>query len=83
MVLLAPSAELGVADLPRSITAARTAGPVFSGPVLPVRDVQRRYAVWALEQLGGHRTRTAEKLGIDLKTLGKWLSETEGTGEKE
>ncbi len=82
MVLLARSAEIPVGDLPQSIGAVeRTGGAAFSGAVLPVREMTRRYAVWALEQLGGHRTRTAERLGIDLKTLGKWLSEAE-PGEK-
>jgi two-component system response regulator HydG len=82
MVLLARSAEIPASDLPQSIGAVeRSQAPVFSGAVLPVREMTRRYAVWALEQLGGHRTRTAEKLGIDLKTLGKWLSEGE-PGEK-
>ncbi len=54
--------------------------PALAGVVLPIREVTRRYACWALEQLGGHRTRTAERLGIDMKTLAKWLSEAEGSG---
>jgi two-component system response regulator HydG len=77
MVLLARGAEMPAEDLPGSITPARAAAPAFSGAVMPIRDLQRRYAAWALEQLGGHRSRTAEKLGIDVKTLGKWLSEGE------
>jgi two-component system response regulator HydG len=52
-------------------------GPVFAGAVLPVRELTRRYAAWALQQLGGHRTRTAQRLGIDMKTLAKWLGEAE------
>jgi two-component system response regulator HydG len=77
-VLLARSAEVAAAELPPAIVSARATEPgPFSGPVLPVRELTRRYALWALEQLGGHRTRTAEKLGIDLKTLAKWLSEAE------
>jgi DNA-binding NtrC family response regulator len=44
-----------------------------SAAVLPIREVQHRYAVWALERFGGHKTRTAEALGIDGKTLAKWL----------
>jgi hypothetical protein len=31
-----------------------------------------------LAQLGGHKGKTAEKLGIDAKTLWKWLNETGG-----
>jgi two-component system response regulator HydG len=82
MVLLARSADLGLADLPPSIASAKATVPTFSGPVVPIRELQRRYAAWALEELGGHRTRTAEKLGIDLKTLAKWLSEGEAPSEK-
>jgi two-component system response regulator HydG len=40
-----------------------------------MRDVQRRYAAWALEQMSGSKSRTAERLGIDVKTLSKWLNE--------
>jgi len=36
--------------------------------------VQRRYAAWALERFGGHKARTAEALGVDVKTLAKWLA---------
>ena len=82
MVLLARSAEIELADLPPSILAAKAETPSFAGAVMPVRDLTRRYAVWALEQLGGHKTRTAERLGIDMKTLAKWLSEADGAGEK-
>jgi two-component system response regulator HydG len=78
MVLLARGPEIGLADLPPSISgAAPSEEPIFTGEVLPIRDLTRRYALWALAQCGGHRTRTAEKLGIDLKTLAKWLSEAD------
>jgi DNA-binding NtrC family response regulator len=43
--------------------------------VLPVREVQRRYASWALARMGGHTTRPAEALGVDAKTLAQWLTE--------
>jgi DNA-binding NtrC family response regulator len=49
----------------------------FRGDVIPIREVQRRYATWALAQLGGHRGRTAHHLGVDGKTLAKWLSDNE------
>jgi len=39
-----------------------------------MRELQRRYARWAFDQLGGHKTRAADKLGIDIKTLNKWLA---------
>jgi two-component system response regulator HydG len=78
MVILARAAELGPTDLPPSILAGKPQSATFEGGVMPVRELQRRYAAWALDQCGGHRTRTAERLGIDAKTLAKWLSEGDG-----
>jgi two-component system response regulator HydG len=76
MVLLGRSPELSTADLPPAVRSSPPPNaPTFTGDVLPIREVQRRYAAWALDQLGGHRTRTAERLDVDLKTLAKWLSE--------
>ncbi|APR86415.1 Response regulator of zinc sigma-54-dependent two-component system [Minicystis rosea] len=78
MVVLARGADIDVDDLPPATLAAKSAAaPLFTGEVLPIRDLTRRYALWALGELGGHRTRTAEKLGIDMKTLAKWLAETD------
>ena len=72
-VLLGDAPEIGDAELPPRLRAAEDR-PAFRGDVVAIREVQRTYARWALEQLGGHKTRTAEKLGIDLKTLNKWLT---------
>ena len=55
------------------IGASRGGGLVLGEEVLPIRDVQRKYAAWALRTLDGHRGRTAEKLGVDGKTLSRWL----------
>jgi two-component system response regulator HydG len=76
VVLLGRDAEVQVSDLPAGVTNARPRDvPVaLDGSVMGIRDVQRRYAAWALEKLGGHKARTAEALGIDTKTLAKWLS---------
>jgi two-component system response regulator HydG len=78
VVLLSRSPEVGVGDLPPNVAHAPPAGlpdAIGGGPVLPIREVQRRYAAWALETLGGHKARTAEALDVDKKTLAKWLSE--------
>ena len=72
-VVLGKSAEAGLEDLPVSVRERTRPAPGLPGEVLPIRAVQRRYAAWALEQLGGHRGRTAERLGVDAKTLAKWL----------
>jgi len=77
MVLLGRGVEATVADLPPTVTAAPTpAVPEgFGHQVQPIREVQRRYAAWALERFGGHKRRTADALGVDAKTLAKWLSD--------
>jgi two-component system, NtrC family, response regulator HydG len=72
-VLLAPGPELSVADLPPTVAAAKPRELDFSGPILPLSEVARRYAAWAFERLEGRRMLTAEKLGVDRKTLVKLL----------
>ena len=75
VVLLGRGPEVAVADLPPNVMSAPPPGlpDATGGPVLPIREVQRRYAAWALETLGGHKARTAEALDVDKKTLAKWL----------
>jgi two-component system, NtrC family, response regulator HydG len=75
-VLLGRAAQVSGDDLPPSVANAPPPGlpEVLAGGVMPIRDVQRRYASWALERFGGQRGRTAEALGVDGKTLAKWLS---------
>ena len=78
-VLLGRDAQVQLSDLPSTVTQAHPPGmPTVldsrDDGVLPIRDVQRRYAMWAFERYGGHKARTAEALGVDTKTLAKWLS---------
>jgi two-component system response regulator HydG len=76
VVLLGRAAEVAASELPPTVTGAPPPGlpAMVEGDVIPFREVQRRYATWALERFGGHRARTAEALGVDKKTLAKWLS---------
>ena len=76
LVLLCREDEVGLADLPKSITDSRAevAEPNFGERVIPIREMQRRYAMWALERLGGAKMATCDALGIDSKTLSKWLT---------
>jgi two-component system response regulator HydG len=74
-VLLADGPEILLADLPPQILQAPPEGvPGFRGEVIEMRELQRRYARWALDQLGGMKSRTAERLGVDVKTLSRLLS---------
>ena len=76
LVLLASGAQVTVADLPEVVTRSAAVDAFhFQGEIRPLRDLERQYAAWALAQTGGHRGRTAEKLGVDPKTLRKWLDE--------
>jgi two-component system response regulator HydG len=78
LVLLARSEEISITDLPPTLSG-RTAGAAmgFGDEVLPLREMQRRYVAWALDRLGGRKVHTAERLGVDIKTLGRWLQEDE------
>ncbi len=75
-VLLGRGTEAALDDLPPSLGIRRPGRlPAdFGDEIVPVRDLQRRYAMWALERLGGRKQLTCEKLGIDAKTLNKWLA---------
>jgi two-component system response regulator HydG len=76
VVMLGKSEEVEPSDLPKSILEpAGEGGLRFDGDVIAFRDLQRQYARWALERMSGQKGRTAEVLGIDGKTLAKWLSD--------
>jgi two-component system response regulator HydG len=74
LVLLGRSAEVAAAELPNRIDGSEASDTLeFHGEVKLITEVERLYATWALAQFGGHRGQTAEKLGVDPKTLRKWL----------
>ena len=73
-VLLGRGPLITSADLPPSVCAPPDAGLTFVGEVVPFRELQRRYAAWAYERLDGRKMLTAEKLGVDFKTLSRWLA---------
>ena len=70
-LLLASGTEVAERDLGLPVLQPGAASPFTD--ILPMIEIQRRYARWALEQLGGHKTRTAERLDVDTKTLNRWL----------
>jgi two-component system response regulator HydG len=75
-VLLGVGEAIEESDLPASILSPPTRDALrFDGDVVSLREMNRRYAAWALDQTGGQRMRTAERLGVEPKTLAKLLSE--------
>ncbi len=82
MVVLGREAEVRAVDLPSALGASHSKEWRGFDEILSSREMQRRYAAWVLEKLGGNKARTAETLGIDVKTLGKWLSEFAPVGSE-
>jgi two-component system response regulator HydG len=71
--------EITVADLPETIQDYRRSRLVLDlddpGQLPPLEEVERRYILRVLEAVQGHRTRAAEVLGLDRKTLYRKLSQ--------
>jgi two-component system response regulator HydG len=83
-VLLGRDETVSPADLPERMGGAHEEEPIpFGEEVMPIRDVQRRYAAWAVAQLGGNRTQAAQRLGLDVKTLRSWLDDDRGKARKD
>ncbi|HJV48880.1 MAG TPA: sigma-54 dependent transcriptional regulator [Geothrix sp.] len=75
MVVLGRQPNVDLDDLPTVLRQpAREALAPFSEAV-PARVMLHHYAVWALERFEGHKSRTAEALDIDIKTLNRWLQD--------
>ena len=72
-VALAAGERVGVDDLPEGIRTYRPAHVVVAGDdpeeLVTLEEVERRYILRVIEAVGGHRTRAAQVLGLDRKTL--------------
>jgi two-component system response regulator HydG len=77
-VVLGRAPDVLASDLPPPLRERPSDTLPFVGPVVPMREVSRRYAAWAFRQLDERRMVTAEKLGIDDRTLARLLAEKEG-----
>jgi two-component system response regulator HydG len=82
VVLLGQNNEADLSDLRSDMGVANDAGPKFEGPILPLKELDQRYARWAMTQLGGRKMLTAEKLGIDRKTLARLLDDGHDDGNR-
>jgi DNA-binding NtrC family response regulator len=56
------------------------AASVFSGPVMPLHEVERLMILKGLEATSGNRTQAAELLGISVRTLRNKLNEYRAQG---
>jgi len=77
---LNPSGVIMPEDLPEAVHGERPLAPerapdVSDRPTL--EELERRYAAQVLQETGGNKTRAAEVLGIDRKTLYRILGERE------
>ncbi len=76
---LNPSGVILPEDLPEHLRGAPPAAPGPAGVVVQDRptlaELERRYAAQVLQETGGNKTRAAEILGIDRKTLYRLLGE--------
>jgi len=89
LVVLTPSVEIRVADLPEELQRLasgelppQSEDPATSKSITPppgssltMDEIERRAILAALERTGGNRTQAAEMLGIGLRTLQRKLKE--------
>jgi DNA-binding NtrC family response regulator len=70
LVLFSRGATVDVADLPPNVLGAPRGldDHLFAG-LPPLDEIQRRYLVYVLESADGNRTKAAEIMGIDRRTL--------------
>jgi DNA-binding NtrC family response regulator len=70
LVLFSRGAAVDVADLPEHIGhAPRGVGDRLFEDLPPLDEIERRYLLHVLERVGGNRTKAAEVMGIDRRTL--------------
>ncbi len=68
-VILTQNPTLLAQDLPPDLQAPPDGRPARDAQVLPLREVERRHLLFALEQAKGNRKRAAEWLGVTRRTL--------------
>ena len=68
-VILTQNPTLLAQDLPPDLQAPPGGRPAADAQVLPLREVERRHMLFALERAKGNRKRAAEWLGVTRRTL--------------
>jgi DNA-binding NtrC family response regulator len=70
LVVFSRTGRIDIADLPQAVTPrAHVLERRLFDDLPPLDEVERRYLLHVLEQVGGNRTRAAEVMGIDRRTL--------------
>jgi DNA-binding NtrC family response regulator len=70
-----PELELGHLDGPTSAPPEARAAFTVSGEPIPMEELERRYARFVLERLGGRRMEAAKALGLSYPTFLKRIEE--------
>jgi DNA-binding NtrC family response regulator len=70
LVVFSRGSRIDLGDLPPTVTPR---GPTLERRLFddlpPLEEIERRYLLHVLEQVGNNRTRAAEVMGIDRRTL--------------
>jgi DNA-binding NtrC family response regulator len=74
IIVLSLKEQIEFSDLPPHISGAKPAQAVIK-PGLTLADLEKEAIRRALEETGGHRARTAETLGISVRTLQRKIQE--------
>ena len=69
LVVFSRGSLIDVADLPFKPAAVPDLQERLFADLPPLDEIERRYLLHVIEQVGGNRTRAAEVLGIDRRTL--------------
>jgi DNA-binding NtrC family response regulator len=70
LVVFSRTGRIDIADLPQAVTPrAHVLERRLFEDLPPLDEVERRYLLHVLEQVGGNRTRAADVMGIDRRTL--------------
>jgi two-component system response regulator AtoC len=68
-IILTQNPTLLPQDLPPDLQASPAGRPIGGAEVLPLREVERRHLLFALDRAKGNRKRAAEWLGVTRRTL--------------
>ena len=69
------------ASAPKASDSSHDVLNAFSGPVIPLHEMERIMIIKGLEVTSGNRTQAAEMLGISVRTLRNKLNEYRSQGQ--